>query len=263
MVAMDLELRGARVLITGASQGIGAALAMAFADHGCDLYLTALEHDALSDVSEQIRKSHDVRVTSQAVDLTAAGAVEEVATAAGSVDILVNNAGVVPSGSLWDIDADTWRRGWSLKGFGYADMIRAVYPGMKARGHGVILNNIGNGGEVCDPLYVEGAMANAGLMAVTRAVGGSSMDDGIRVVGINPGPVGTPRLETMLAKRAKAEFGDEARTADLLRRYPQGRPAHMQEITDLFLFLASRRAGYISGTIVTIDGGIAARRSIV
>ncbi len=98
---------------------------------------------------------------------------EKVVEDAGDVDILVNNAGVIPSGSFFDITPGQWRDGWALKGFGYADMIRLVYPRMKARGGGVILNNIGNGGEVCDPNYIEGAAGNAAIMAMTRAWGAS------------------------------------------------------------------------------------------
>jgi NAD(P)-dependent dehydrogenase (short-subunit alcohol dehydrogenase family) len=204
-----------------------------------------------------------VQVSVQAVDMTQPSAIDQIVEAAGAVDILINNAGTVPSGYLWQVDAQAWRDGWALKGFGYVDLTRAIYPRMKAKGGGVILNNIGNGGEVCDPSYIAGATANASLMAFTRALGGSSLDDNIRVIGVNPGPVDTSRIYNMLKKRAKTELGDEARYEELLERYPLKRPAHVQEVTDLFLFLASERAGYISGTIITVDGGISSRRSIV
>jgi NAD(P)-dependent dehydrogenase (short-subunit alcohol dehydrogenase family) len=142
-------------------------------------------------------------------------------------------------------------------------MIRTVYPRMKARGGGVILNNIGNGGEVCDPQYIEGAAGNASIMAMTRALGGRSLDDNIRVIGVNPGPVDTSRIYNMLRKWADTEFGDETRYEELLERYPLKRPARIHEITDLFLFLASYRSGYTTGTVFTVDGGIASRRSVV
>jgi NAD(P)-dependent dehydrogenase (short-subunit alcohol dehydrogenase family) len=196
-------------------------------------------------------------------DMTAEGACERIVNEAGDVDILVNNAGVIPSGTLFDITAQQWRDGWSLKGFGYADMIRLVYPRMKARGGGVILNNIGNGGEICDPNYIEGAAGNAAIMAMTRALGGVSLDDNIRVVGVNPGPVDTTRIYNMLRKFAQIGLGDADRYEELLERYPLKRPAKVQEITDLFLFLASFRSGYTSGTVITVDGGIASRRSVV
>ena len=259
---MDLQLSGSRVLITGASQGIGEGLAHAFAAEGCALHLTARSADRLRALREEIGGTHRVAVGVTAADMTEPGACERIVDEAGEIDILVNNAGVIPSGPLFDIGPQQWREGWALKGFGYADMMRLAYPRMKARGGGVILNNIGNGGEVCDPNYIEGAAGNASIMAMTRALGGSSLDDNIRVVGVNPGPVDTTRIYTMLRKFAQARLGDAERYQELLARYPLGRPAHVREVADLFIFLASPRSGYTSGTIVTIDGGIASRRSV-
>lgn len=260
---MDLQLAGRRVLITGASQGIGEGLAHAFAGEGCDLHLTARAAPRLDALRAEIEAAYKVAVTTTAIDMTEHGAPERIVDAAGDIDILINNAGVIPSGTLFDIGPEQWRQGWALKGFGYADMIRLVYPRMKARGGGVILNNIGNGGEVCDPQYIEGAAGNASIMAMTRALGGRSLDDNIRVVGVNPGPVDTSRIYTMLRKFAANTLGDPARFPELLEKYPLKRPARLHEITDLFLFLASFRSGYTSGTIVTVDGGIASRRSVV
>lgn len=260
---MDLELGGKRVLITGASQGIGEGLAHAFAGEGCHLHLTARSADRLSALRDEIAAAHRVEVGVTAIDMTREGACERIVEEAGEIDVLVNNAGVIPSGPLFDISPQRWREGWALKGFGYADMMRLVYPRMKARGGGVILNNIGNGGEVCDPNYIEGAAGNASIMAMTRALGGSSLDDNIRVVGVNPGPVDTSRIYAMLRKFAETKLGDAERYGELLERYPLKRPAKIHEITDLFLFLASHRSGYTSGTVFTVDGGIASRRSVV
>ncbi|UWU25497.1 SDR family oxidoreductase (plasmid) [Rhizobium sp. CB3060] len=260
---MDLFLTGKKVLITGASQGIGEALAKTLAEEGCDLHLVARSGDKLEAIKAEILKDHKVSVTVQALDLTKEGAIEEVLQAAGDIDVLVNNAGVIPSGSLWDVDEKRWREGWELKVFGYINMTRAVYAKMKANGGGVIINNIGNGGEVFDPQYVAGTTGNASLMAFTRAMGGHSLDDNIRVVGVNPGPVDTDRIYNMLKKRSASMFGSEDRYKELEARYPLGRPAHMSEVVDLIVFLASKRSGYTSGTILTVDGGIASRRSII
>ena len=260
---MDLKLGGKKVLITGASQGIGEGLANAFASEGCHLHLTARSAEKLDALKRQIGSEHGIAVTSTAVDMTQADAPDRIVEEAGDVDILVNNAGVIPSGTIFDIGPEQWRKGWALKGFGYADMIRLVYPRMKARGGGVILNNIGNGGEICDPQYIEGAAGNASIMAMTRALGGRSLEDNIRVVGVSPGPVDTTRIYNMLRKFAENTLGDPARYPELLEKYPLKRPAKIHEITDLFLFLASFRSGYTSGTVITVDGGIASRRSVV
>ena len=261
---MDLRLTGKSVLITGASQGIGAGLARAFAAEGCPVHLTARNVEKLEALKAEIEAEHPgASVALIPCDLTAGGAAAELAATVGDVDILINNAGVIPSGSLFDIDEAKWRAGWELKVFGYINLCRIYYPRMKAAGGGVILNNIGNGGQVSDPRYMAGAVGNASLMMFTQALGGSSLDDNIRIIGINPGPVNTDRIYSMLKKRARDMFDDETRYNELENTYPLGRPAHVEEVTDLFLFLASDRSQYITGTIVTVDGGIASRRSII
>lgn len=259
---MDLFLKGKRVVITGASQGIGEGLAHAFAEEGADLHLVARSGERLAALQAELSGRHGVDVRVQPLDLTVPGAAEAVATVAEDVDILVNNAGAIPGGDLWTVDAQAWRRGWELKVFGYIDLTRAVYPIMKARGSGVILNNIGNGGENFDFDYVAGSTGNAGLMAFTRSLGGRSLDDGIRVIGVNPGPVATDRITKVLKTRAQSRLGDAERYEEYLRDYPLGRPASVREVADLFVFLASSRSGYTSGTIVTVDGGITSKRSI-
>ena len=260
---MELGLKSKTVLVTGASQGIGEGVARGFAAEGCHLHLVARSEDRLKAIKSDIEKSSGVRVVIHPLDLTAPGEIDPLIQAVGDIDILVNNAGVIPSGSLWDVDEAKWRAGWELKVFGYINLTRAIYPKLKARGGGVIINNIGNGGEVFDPRYVAGTTGNASLMAFTRAMGGHSLDDNIRVVGVNPGPVDTDRIYNMLKKRSKDMFGTEDRYKELQDGYPLKRPAHVHEVTDLIVFLASYRSGYTSGTIFTVDGGIASRRSVI
>lgn len=260
---MDLRLRGQWALVTGASQGIGEGVARTFAEEGVNLHLTARSADRLEQIRKEITSTADVKVEIHPLDITQPGACETLVERCGEIDILVNNAGVIPSGSLFEVDEKRWRDGWELKVFGYINLCRLIYPRMKARGGGVIINNIGNGGEVFDPQYIAGTTGNASLMAFTRALGGHSLDDNIRVVGVNPGPVNTDRIYNMLKKRARTVLGDEGRYRELEARYPLRRPAHVHEITDLIAFLASYRSGYTSGAIFTVDGGIASRRSII
>lgn len=259
---MDMELTDRRVLVTGASQGIGEGLAKAFAAEGCHLALVARSADKLEALAAGLRAAHGVRVGVLALDMTQAGAVEEIMAFAGDADVLVNNAGAIPGGNLWDVDAQAWRKGWELKVFGYIDLTRALYPRMKARGGGVILNNIGNGGQNPDFNYIAGSTGNAALMAFTCALGGRSLEDGIRVVGVNPGPVATERIAKVLKSHAARLLGDEARSGELMAGYPLGRAATVAEVADLFVYLASPRSSYTSGTVVTVDGGITSRRSV-
>jgi NAD(P)-dependent dehydrogenase (short-subunit alcohol dehydrogenase family) len=181
----------------------------------------------------------------------------------GEIDILVNNAGDIPAGSLSVVTDQALRDGFDLKVFGYITLTRLYYPRMKAQGGGVVINVIGNSGENWDASYFAGSTGNAALMSFTKAIGGRSLDDGIRVVGINPGPVATDRMIKIMKRKAIDMLGDEARWEELFDKYPGKRPATARETADLCAFMASPRAGYITGTVVTIDGGIAARGSVI
>lgn len=256
-------MRGKAVLITGASKGIGLACAEAFAAEGCTLHLAARSADLMAAAKRQLEAAHGVAVHTYARDLSDDAAMRALAAEVGDVDVLVNNAGDIPAGPLDVVDDAAWRRGWDLKVFGYISLTRAYYERMRARGEGVIVNDIGNSGENFDARYIAGSSGNASLMAFTRALGGASLDHGVRVVGVNPGPVATDRMLKLMKRRAVDWYGDESRWEELYDKYPGKRPATAEEVADLILFLASPRAGYITGTIVTIDGGIASRGSII
>lgn len=254
---MDLELTGKRAVITGGSKGIGRAAAEALADEGCDVLLAARDPAALDEAAAAIRARRQVNVTTLPVDLSRHDGVLQLAEAAGAPDILVNNAGAIPGGDLRAVDNETWRAAWDLKVFGFISLCRAVYPAMAARGSGVIVNVIGAAGEKLDPNYIAGSTGNAALMAFTRALGRASTADGLRVVGINPGPVATQRIERLLRTRAQTQLGDAERWREFYEKMPFGRPAHSEEIAAAVAFLASPCSGYTSGTILTIDGGMA------
>jgi NAD(P)-dependent dehydrogenase (short-subunit alcohol dehydrogenase family) len=242
---MDLNLTGRRVLVTGASKGIGKACAEALAAEGCEVLIAA--------------RNPQPGPAAKAIDLSQRGAPEALAAWAGEIDILVNNAGAIPGGDLLKVDEETWRRAWDLKLFGYINLSRQVYAAMKKRGRGVILNIIGSAGEKMDAAYIAGSTANAGLMAFTRALGGASHKDGIRVLGINPGPVSTDRLVSLYKQRAETLLGDPARYQELFANMSFGRPGTPEEIAAAALFLVSDRSSYTSGCILTIDGGLSSR----
>lgn len=259
---MKLNLNGKTALITGASKGIGLALAHVLAEEGCDLHLAARNGEAMVKARSEIETKHGVKVTVHALDLSKTEAMEKLAADVGYADILVNNAGDVPAGSLEVVDDAAWRTGFDLKVFGYITLTRAFYGKMKGR-DGVIVNVIGNSGENWDASYIAGSTGNAALMSFTKALGGASLNDGVRVVGVNPGPVATDRMLKIMKRKAIDMLGDEGRWEELFDKYPGKRPATAEEVADLCAFLASPRAGYITGTVVTIDGGISARGSVI
>jgi NAD(P)-dependent dehydrogenase (short-subunit alcohol dehydrogenase family) len=258
-INMDLKLSGRTALITGSSKGIGLAVAQWFAREGVHICLVARSADVLEREAASIGKESGVTVRTLAVDLSDAAARERVFKTFPDIDILVNNAGAIPGGSLHDVDEPAWRAGWDLKVYGYVGLTRHYLRHMKERGRGVIVNVIGLGGERLDATYIAGAMGNASLMAFTRAVGGTSTEFGVRVLGVNPGPVLTDRVEVLGRKRAKTQYGDENRWRENFAKMPYGRPATCDEIAATVVFLASDLSSYTSGTIVTIDGGLAHR----
>jgi NAD(P)-dependent dehydrogenase (short-subunit alcohol dehydrogenase family) len=259
---MNLELDGTRVLITGASRGIGREVALRFAQAGSGvLHLAARSRDGLEQTAEAIHATSGAHVEIHPLDLSQTQNVLGLARRAGAIDILVNNAADSALGPLDRVSDEDWRRSMDLKVLAYAALARECYARMKEQGAGVIINNIGIAGETWDANYIAGVTGNAAMMAFSRALGARSLDDGIRVVGVNPGAVATERMERMMRRRALESFGDEERWPEFLARLPGGRAASPGEVADLMLFLASRRAAYISGTVVTIDGGMASRRA--
>jgi len=259
---MDLHLTGKIALVTGASQGIGLAVARLLAEEGCHVHLAARSAEKLEAAAAELRAAHGVQAWAHPCDLTQPGAAEALAEACGDAEILINNAGAVPGGRLTDLDETRWRAGWELKVFGYINMTRAFYARMAARRHGVIVHVIGIGGERPDFNYIAGAASNAGLMAFSRALGSKSAEDGVRVVAVNPGWIATERMVTILSGRAERELGDPARWPELLTPLPFGRAGTPEEVANVVAFVASDRASYVSGTVVTVDAGTVLRDSI-
>ena len=260
---MDLHLNGCSILITGGSKGIGFATARAFAAEGCRLHLAARTTGDLQAARESLRRDFDVPVAIHTVDLSLGANVQRLAEACSEVDILVNNAGAIPGGTLGAIDEQQWRAAWELKVFGYINMMRAYYQKMKARGQGVIVNIIGNAGNQAPDEYAAGVSADAMLEVLTRTLGGKSLDDGVRVVGVSPGDLMNERGIMFLRRQAEKALGDPERWRERLARLPGGRAGSSEDIADAVAFLASPRASYISGAVLTIDGGVSARRAVM
>ena len=259
---MDLELRGQTALITGASKGIGAGLAKVLAKEGCNLHLAARDGEAMSSLADQLKNKFDISVKVHEADLSSSEAMKSLNKAAGDYDILFNNAGDIPAGDIEEVSDEAIRKGFDLKVFGYIALSREFLLTCKGR-RGVIVNIIGNSGENWDAAYFAGSTGNAALMSFTKALGGRSLNNGVRILGVNPGPVATDRMLKIMKRKAIDILGEESRWEELYDHYPGKRPATVKEVADLCAFLASPLAGYITGTIVTIDGGISARGSVI
>lgn len=259
---MELNLAGRTALVTGGSKGIGLSVGKWFAAEGCNVRLVARSRDQLDAAAAELRKAYPVDVQVFAEDLSNAAARDKVVAACPDIDILVNNAGAIPGGTLEEIDDATWRAAWDLKVFGYINLTRAYLGMMKERRRGVIINIIGAAGERLDSSYIAGSMGNASLMAFTKALGGTSPDFNVRVLGVNPGPVDTERVERLARKRAARSLGDENRWQELFKGMPFGRPATCEEIAATVVFLASDLCSYTTGAIINVDGGLSSRGAI-
>lgn len=253
---MDLGLKGKRALITGASKGLGAAIATVLAAEGANLVLVARDIGRMKALKAEITAAHPaVTVDLIEADMRASGAAESLSERAGWVDILINNAGDVPGGSVLDIDEQRWREAWDLKVYGYINLVRAFYAKMITRGEGVIINVVGTAGERPRGDHIAVASGNAALLAFSRGVGIESVAKGVRVLAVNPGATETDRQVDRWKARAAKQLGDENRWRELVADYPFGRLAKPEEVAAVVAFMASPRAGYVSGTAVTVDGG--------
>jgi 3-oxoacyl-[acyl-carrier protein] reductase len=256
---MDLKLSGRTALITGASRGIGFGVAQALAAEGCNLHLASRNAADLDTARSKILAAHKIGITCHPVDLASSESARRLSHDCRDVDILVNNAGAIPQGTLTALDEKVWRDSWDLKVFGFINVAREIYAAMCERRRGVIVNVIGGAGERPTAGYIAGSMANAGLMAFSRALGADGPNHGVRVIGLNPSATATDRGVARWRNLAQKDLGDPERWRELTKGFPFGRPATVEEIADVVAFLCSDRASYVSGTVISVDGGASAR----
>lgn len=246
-----------KVLITGASKGIGRACALSFAGLGDKLILVARSADKLQEVAEQCRHAGATSVELVPADLGTDSARVSCAEETGPVDILVNNAGAIRGGGLFDMHLDEWRQSWELKIFGYLHMCQLYGRFMKAQKSGIIVNIIGIAGMDLRPDYICGSAGNAALIAFTKALGAEMQKENVRVFGINPSATDTDRVRSLYRQRADAKYGDPDRWEDMLdtNSLPFGRLKSADEVAALTSLCCSDSVQYLSGTVIDMDGG--------
>jgi NAD(P)-dependent dehydrogenase (short-subunit alcohol dehydrogenase family) len=257
---MDLNIKGRTALITGASRGIGVAIAEVLAAEGVHLHLAARDENLLQQHADRLSKAHGIKVATYKRDLSLTSEIESLGQACANVDILVNNAGDIPIGTLEKVDSATWRKSWDLKVFGYIDLTRVIYPKMCQRRSGVIVNVSGAAARTPNVQYIAGCTANIALNMFTQCLGGDSMRYGVRVVAVNPGPTISDRHLAHVKERAQRVLGDASRWQELHAQLPPGRAGLVHEVAEAVAYLVSDRASFVSGAALDIDGGISVAR---
>lgn len=252
---MDLQLKGKVAIITGASKGIGHAIAETLAAEGMTLVLCARSADLLQALARALPTESLV----QAVDLRDPAVPAQVVAAAverfGGIDVVVNNAGATKRGDFLNLTDEDWTDGFALKFFGAMRLSRAAWPHLMAR-QGSIVSVIGVGGRTGQAEFAIGGSVNAAAMNLTKVLADRGVTDGVRVNAINPGAIATERLQVRIRSFAKEQGISEAEAAvHLPRSMGIARFGEPAEIARTVAFLASPQAAYLQGAVIDVDGG--------
>jgi 3-oxoacyl-[acyl-carrier protein] reductase len=246
---------GRVVAVTGAAQGLGLAMAQRFAAEGATVVLADRFEQALSAAGDGIRAQGAAGVRTDVVDVTSSADVDawvaDVQAASGGIDVLVNNAGIIRDNRVEDITDEDWRAVLDVSLGGSFHCARAVFPGMKERGYGRIVSfsSMSWRGNFGQSNYVA---AKAGIVGLTRTLALEGARHGITANAIAPGLIETPMLASMNGPAR------DKLTAKIPMRHT-GRPT---DIAEAAAFLASEAAGYITGVVLDVDGGISIGSSI-
>jgi 3-oxoacyl-[acyl-carrier protein] reductase len=259
---MDLGLRGRVAVVTGASQGIGREIALHLAAEGADLVLCARRQDALDGVAEEAHAS-DVKTLVVAADVTNPSTAADVRNAAterfGRLDILVNNAGKGHSIALDTLSQQDWDDAFALNFFSAVRLSQACVPVMREQGFGRVINIGSRVGREPDPYFAPYGAAKAALMNFTKNLANAYSADGVTANTVLPGLVRSEAVDEAARRSAQAtgKSVEEVMAATLRKRpIPAGRLGEPVDVAALVTFVASEQAGWLTGSCLTIDGGI-------
>jgi 3-oxoacyl-[acyl-carrier protein] reductase len=256
---MDLGLTGSKAIVTGGSKGIGRATARILAEEGCDLAITARDEERLEQAAKEIASDTGRTVVPLAGDMSIQADVDRTMSAAiealGHVDILVTSAGSSPGGLLEELTEADWLSSVGLKFMGYVRCCSAVLPHMRERGSGSVVLVVGNDGIKSSYWELTAGIANAADINFATAMAEQYGRHGIRINTVNPGPVNTDRWDGLEKRFAlDRDVPQEHARQIVLGTLPLGRICEPEEVANVVVFLASKRASYVSGTHVLIDG---------
>ena len=247
---MSSRLAGKTAFVTAAGQGIGRAIAEAFAREGAKVIATDLNEALLATLKS-------ASITTRRLDVLDAAAIAGAAKEAGPVDVLVNAAGFVHAGSVLECSEEDWSFAFDLNVRSQFRTIKAFVPGMLERGSGSIINLASVAGSIkgAPNRFVYGS-TKAAVIGLTKAVAADFITRGVRCNAICPGTVESPSLRDRIAAQAKASGQTLAQVeAAFIARQPMGRLGRVEEIASLAVYLASDESSFTTGTAQIIDGG--------
>jgi NAD(P)-dependent dehydrogenase (short-subunit alcohol dehydrogenase family) len=255
---MELRLKDKTAIVTGASRGIGRAIATRLAGEGARVVFAARDRNLMEQAVQEIERGGG-RAAALAVDLremdAAKRAVDFTLNAFGQIDIVVNNAGATKRGDFLELTDEDWADGFALKFFGAMRLTHAAWPQLKAQA-GSVLNISGVGGRMPGPLFTIGGSVNAALLSFTKAMADIGIRDGVQVNAVNPGSIRTERYRRMLEATAKQQ-GTDVETAErkMIESARTTRIGEPEEIAALVAFIVSPEGRFLQGSLIDMDGG--------
>ncbi len=251
-------MTGKTAIVTGASKGIGRAVAIRLAKESARTVLCARSADLLNQAAREIEEAGGA-AAAIALDLRIPDAPARLAGFAlekfGRIDIVVNNAGATKRGEFAELSEEDWADGFALKFFGAVRLTRAAWPHLKASS-GSVVNISGIGGRTPGSQFTIGGSVNAAMLSFTKAMAETGIRDGVQVNAICPGPIRTARLQKRLDAVA-AEQGIDLVAAE--RHFVQSeevtRVGEVDDVAGLVAFMVSPAGRFLQGALIDIDGG--------
>lgn len=251
----ERHLKGKVIIVTGASRGIGRAIALRLGQGGARLVITARSLKALEQTAADLRAMKAEVQTVATPDIEAESVVSAALAAYGRVDVLINNAGTTKTGNFVDLTDEDWIDGFKVKMLGAARMARAAWPEL-AKSHGSLINMSGAGGHTPDARFTIGGSVNAAVMAFTKAMAQQGVVDGVQVNCISPGLVRTDRLIRRIEEHAELWAVSKEEAAKRMQAQLQITGfADPEEIAELMVYLLSPAGRIFHGAVMDADAG--------
>lgn len=257
---MRIDLSGRVAVVSGASAGLGRAIAQGFAEAGADVVIGSRREDAVRAAADEIAAATDRKVIGVSADVSRPEGVDRLLSAAqrhfGRLHILVANAGGPPPGSALVLTDEQWEQAFRQNLMSAVRLIRGAVPAMRENGGGRIITIITSGVKVPIPSLVLSNVFRSGVVALTKTLSFELAPHGILINNLAPGKIRTDRsraVDEAYARETRRPVAEVERES--VATIPAGRYGDPREFANMAVFLASDHASFITGTTICIDGG--------